>query len=300
MFCDIINTATTINNNFKLTNIPYHFLTRKETEALIDLNILDKLKIDISDNKKYTQPFKQFSMEDSLKLQYQPLCNIHLQALIEKEKDYIYISMEHIVDEFKKDEKHFYDLELYKQFHLILQLERFDDSGMVVKNTTLTRTEYLKHQELARTKEKQYNLKYNLKEYYNCPCCLSTIASIAFYYKDNCGGLPTKISQIPKEFENALILVKNDRINITNLCNVAQRKFKSQTFEEYFFKIRNVCESRQWDYDKVITYIHKTHYDIVKIGERLRDKNSDNEWNTKFYAKSRNLNSPSWRSNIAV
>jgi len=295
MKCDIIQTAVDINNRFNTNIIPYSFLTRPEKEPLMDLNKLDVLCIQ---NSNYIKPYKRIIIEETLKSKYQTLCHIHLQALMDKEKigNYIYISMDHIVEQFK-DYKEFYNCELYNHLHIVLELYYWDDDGIYVKSVQLNREEYLKHMEIARIKEKQYNLKYNLKEYIQCPCCLPTLCSVALYYKDNIGDLPTKLSQIPKEFSNALILIKNDRLNIENTCLIAQVKWKSHNFEQYFTKLNNICESRQWEYEKIIEFIYKNHIDIIKTSERMRDKNSNQE---SWDKKSRNLNSPSWRSNIAV
>lgn len=296
MICDIIETSVEINNRFNINIIPYSYLTRIEKEPLMALNKLDRLRLEKSEY--HCKEFISLSVEESLKLKYQPLCNTHLQKLIEHEKigNIIYISMAHIADSFKETHKDFYFSELYNHFHIVLELYHWDDSGIYVKSVTLNRIEYLRHQELARVKEKQYNLKHNLKEYITCPCCVSTFCSIALYYNDNMGYLPTKLSQIPDDFSNALVLLKNDRISIENVCVVAKNKWKSQNFEQYFTKLKNICESRQWDYEKIISYIHKTHYAILKTCENLRDKNTYND----RWGKSRNLNSPTWRSNITV
>jgi len=294
---DIIDEAISINNNFSQKIIPYHFLTRQETEPLIDLQKLDSLKIKPSN---YTLPYKHHSVEDLLKLKYQIPCIAHLQSLMDEEKEgnFIYISMQHIVKDFKESKKDFYNLSFHKQFHLVLEFYHHDEDHIYVKNTNLTRVDFMKHQELARIKEKTFNLKYNLKKYYTCPCCLATLASVSLFYKDNKLMMPTKIDKIDPVFNNALILIKNDRINIKNVLMVAEKKFKSSNFEEYFKKIRNVCELKDWDYDKIIHYIYNLHYDIMKSCESIRDKNSNNDtWKSN---QKRNLNSPTWRSNITV
>lgn len=293
--CDVIEQALSINNSFNKNIIPYEFLTRQETEPLIDLHKLDKLKISPCNT---VLPYKHLVIEDSLKLKYQTLCRIHLQALVEEEKigNYIYVSMQHLVELFRYTKKDFYNLGFHEHLHVVLELYHWDDDGIYVKNTNLTRHEYMRHQELARIKEKTYNLKYNLKKYYTCPCCLSTLASISLYYKDNNITLPTKIDKIDPAFKNALVFLKNDRISIKNVLSVAEIKFKASDFEQYFKKIRNICELKEWDFEKIIHYIYKLHYAIMKSCENMRDKNSNTDSWQKF---GRNLNSPSWRSNIA-
>lgn len=296
MICDIIETGVKINNGFNINIIPYSYLTRIEKEPLMALNKLDRLFIEMSNN--HNKEFALLSMEDDLKLKYQTLCNAHLQKLIDHEKigNIIYISMEHYVDSFKETHKDFYFSELYRHLHIVLELYHWDDSGIYVKNVPLNRKEFMRHQELARVKEKQYNLKHNLKEYFTCHYCLATLCSIALYYQDNMGYSPTKLSQIPSDFSNALVLLKNDRISIGNVCTVSKNKWKSPNFEQYFIKLKNICESRQWDYEKIISYIHKTHYAIMKTCEHIRDKNTFND----RWGKTRNLDSPKWRSNITV
>lgn len=298
MICDIIETCVEINNSFNINIIPYSYLTRVEKEPLMALNKLNMIRLEISSNYvKYYKP--PISIENSMILKYQTLCDTHLQKLLEHEKigNYIYICMDHISDSFKTKYKDFYLSELYNHLFIVLELYHYDDLGIYVKSVNLNRLEFMKHQELARAKSNLYNLKYNLKEYITCPCCVSTLCGISLYYKDNMGGLPKNISQIPNDFNNALVLFKNDRMTTENIFNVAQKKWKSNTFEQYFIKLKNVCESRQWEYEKIISYIHKSHFDIYKVCERLRDKNSNDLWHNR---SGRNLNSPTWRSNITV
>lgn len=294
MICDIIQTAVEINNKFNINTIPYSFLTRQEDESLMAINKLDRLRLDTSEN--LIQPFKELTLEDSLKLKYQPLCKSHLQALIEKEKigNYIYISMTHVKN-MVKEYKDFYNSEFYSHLHIVLELYHWDDESIYVKPTNLNRSEYLKHLEIARVKERDYNLKYNLKKYIYCPCCVATLTSLTLYYTENMGCLPKKLAQIPDDFENALVLIKNDRINIELVCTEAKNKWKCENMEQYFTKLNNICKCKNWEYDKIIMYIHKNHYTILKNCERIRDKNS----NADSWKVDRNLNN-SWRSNIKV
>lgn len=286
---DIIETALTINNSVTLTKIPYHYLTRKETMSLLPL---DRLSMKIQMNH-YTQPYTHCTIEDTLKLNYQVICKDHMKELLEN-FDVIYVSMEHLADAIKGHHKDFYYSDMYKQFHFVFQLVDWDDEGLNVEIMPLNHIEFIKHQHIARKFEVNFNLKYNLKKYITCPCCFPTLVSIGLYMKEMEGKLPTKLAMIDERFANALVLIKNDRINIENVCKVSQLKWKCYCYDDYEKKLKQIGDKYKWDFNQIVSYLHKNHYDILKSCERVRDQSSTGVW------KSRNTNSPSWRSNTKV
>ncbi len=284
---DIIETALTVNNNITLDKVPYHYLTRKETTSLIPLEQLN-MKIQMN---HYQQPFKSESIEDQLKLSYQVICKDHMKDLLENFQ-YVYVSMEHI--DIKLQYKEFYYSNMYKQFHLIFKLVDWNDDYIEVESVCVDFNEFLKHQHIARNIEQQFNLKYNLKKYITCPCCFPTLASTALYYKEMNGKWPNKLSMIDDRFSKAFVLIKNDRINIENVCKIAQYKWKCESCDDYEKCVLKLGEKYKWNYDLIISFLHKTHYSILKGCENLRDKESNGAW------KGNRTNSPSWRSSIKV
>lgn len=287
--CDIIETALNVNNNVTLNKIPYHYLTRKETLPLIALDRLS-MKIQMND---YTKPYIHQNLEDTLKLNYQVLCKDHMKDLLEN-FDTIYVSMDHLSEAIKEHYKDFYYSDMYKQFHLIFKLLDWDDDCLYVESISLSKSDFLNHQYIARNFEVNFNLKHNIKKYISCPCCFPTLIGTGLYYKEMNGKLPTKLAMIDERFKNALVLIKNDRINIENVCKVSQLKWKCYNYDDYEKKLKQFGEKYKWDFNQIVGNLHKTHYDILKSCERVRDKETKDVW------KSRNVNSPCWRSNITV
>lgn len=285
MSCDIVELAIFINNTLHLNKIPFDFLTRIETTSLISLDILKLLSIDCIVNT--IKPYKDIKVEDEVKLKYQPLCSIHLKEVfkkIEKNGQYIYISMNHFEDKLleNKNYKNFCHCFFHHQFHFVLKLINFNQNFINVEPVIIhDKSNFLKHQKIAREKEKNYNLIYNVEKYIRCPCCLATICGLSIYHKEIDGKLPTKLSQINNEFNRALILIKNDRINIESLCKNSQIIFKCDNLIDYYKKIYNICKNLKWNYDDIISVLHDKHYKLLKQCELLRDKNCDSNKNWK-------------------
>ena len=281
---DIIETALNLHNNVTLTKIPYHYLTRKETLPLISL---DRLSMKIQMNQ-YVQPYVHQSMEDILKLDYQVPCKDHVKDLLEN-FDIIYVSMAHLSNDIKEHNKEFYYSEMYKQFHFTFQLLDWNEEFLNVQIIPLNQNDFINHQYIARKFEINFNLKHNLKKYITCPCCFPTLVGISLFYKEMNGKVPTKLAMIDERYKNALVLIKNDRINLENVFKVAQTKWKCHTYENYEKRLVTLGEKHKWDFQNIVIDLHKTHYSILKNCERLRDQ-SNAQW------KGRNTNSPSWRS----
>ncbi len=282
---DIIQTALELNNSVTLTKIPYHYLTRIETTPLIALNKLS-IKIQMTN---YIQPYIENNTESLLKLKYQIMCKDHMKDLLEN-FDTIYVSMAHLADAIKVQEKDFYYSDMYKQFHLVFQLLDWDDDELHVKIMPLDYSNFLKHQEIARSFECNFNLKHNVKRYISCPSCFPTIAGTGLYYKEMNGKLPNKLATIEPQFMNAFVLIKSDRIPVETICRTALTKWKVNNCQEYEKKMTQLAENNRWHFDLIISALHKTHYTILKGCERIRDKESENG------AWKRNTSSPSWRS----
>ncbi len=100
---------------------------------------------------------------------------------------------------------------------------------------------------------------------------------------------------IDDQYKNALVLIKNDRIGLENVLKTAALKWHCQSQNDYEKKVTMLGEKHKWDFDRIVVNLHKTHYNIIKSCERFRDNNND-----KLQWKGRNINSPSWRSNITV
>ena len=294
---DIIETALTLNNSVTLTKIPYDYLTRKETIPLIPI---DKLSMKIQ-MMQYAQPYVHYNIEDTLKLNYQVMCKDHVKDLLEN-FDIIYVSMEHLADAIKEHHKDFYYSDMYKQFHLTFQLLDWDDEGLHVEILNLNAIEFIKHQHIARNFETNFNIKHNIKKYITCPCCFPTIVATGLYYKEMNGKLPTKLAMIDERFEDAMILIKNDRINIENIFKVSQLKWKCFNCDDYEKKMKWIGEKYKWDFDPIVKYLHKNHYEILKSCERVRDNSSNGDWKTRnpSFGRSSDTSSPSWRSKITV
>ena len=298
MLIDIIDTAIKINNTITLTEIPYTFLVRKESEPLINIDLLRYLKCDM--NKiTYTLPFSHIKPEQQMLLDYQQPCSKHLYDIADQylqTTDIIYVSMIHIGKLLKTTQPAFYCSEYYnygylhKHLHLVLRVKTYSDTTMDIEPVHITsREDYIKHLDLARQTEKQFNLKWVLKTHYDCPHCLPTICCLSLHHQ------PHKRHQVPKEFDDALLLVKNDRIDVKLLCSLSQERWKCQTLEAYECKIYDICAKRDWDYQKIITFIHKSHYALFKACESLRDKNMNE---CGWIKNKRNFDSPTWRSGI--
>ena len=283
---DVIETALLVNNSVALTRIPYHYLTRPYTEPLMPL---DRLSMKIQMNHPY-QPFIPCNMEDSLKTSYQVMCKDHMKALLEN-FDIIYVSFNHFSDYIKDNFKEFYYTDMYKQFHLVFRLVDWDDEGLDVEIILQDKKSYMRHQYVARQFETNFNLQNNLKPYITCPCCFPTMAGTALYYKEK---LPTKLTMIDSAFAKAFVLVRNDRIGIENICKVALLKWKCHNDEDYEKYLMNMGKKHKWQYNNILSELHKTHYAIIKTCESVKEKQC-HSWKSD-----RNTNSPSWRSNIKV
>ena len=304
MMCDIITTGLIINNNINITSIPCSYLARIEKQELQSLDKLNNLIIEITDNNVI--PYKEENIETTMQYKYQPLCNTHIKTILttnEKIGNYIYVSMDHFKDDIKMDYKEFYYTDSHLHLHFVLQFCGWDNDFIKVKQVLINnKEEYLLHQDMARKKEQRYNLKYNLKEYLKCPCCLPTICGVGLFYKDTKGNYPMKLYDIHDDFKKALTLFKNDRINMSTLCNLAEKKWKCDTYEKYHKKIYFICEKHNWNFNTIISFIHNTHYNLLKDCERIKEKScNNNTWiGPKKYTyhsnSNRNLNSPSWRS----
>lgn len=291
MICDIVESARAMNNLFSYDNIPYDYLTRKESDTLIDLELLENLKIPIVNRNI---PFEYLKPEQQMILDYQQPCLHHLQeAFTEytKKHDYIYISMIHFKDLIKQHAPNFYYSQYYKHLHFVL-VGRPEEHRIQVKAVEINdRTTFMMHQTAARQAEKHFNLKYHLQEHYDCTDCLPTLCGLALYYKPKC------IADVPTRYNNSLLLIKNDRIRIGNICEKALQKWHIQSHEEYLNKMYDICAKREWSYEKIITYIHKTHYGLFKASEWQRDRNMND---TAWIKNKRNIHSPTWRSNLTT
>ncbi|HSW77030.1 MAG TPA: hypothetical protein VLG50_08280 [Candidatus Saccharimonadales bacterium] len=299
MICDIIQTAIDIQNHLIIDKIPYSFLTRIENDhdVLMDLDQLNALKCCI--DHRSTVPYTEISAVQRAKMNYQHFCDEHIKKIFSQymdKNDIVYISMNHIIDVIKNHNDRFYDSSYYKHLHMVFKVIKYDENFIYTEPVRIdVRHDFIVHQEHARRVEKCFNLKYHLKNYHRCMHCLPTICGMSVFMKAQEKSI-TKLSDIPNVFKNALQLVKNDRIDIKVLCDNAEKNYQCYTLNSYFTKIHHICLNRKWDFDAIITYIHKTHYQLLKSFEHHRDaKVNSPSWNTK-----RNLNSPSWRSQITV
>ena len=270
MICDIVETALIVNNSVNLTRIPYNYLTRIETLPLTSLDKLSHMKIQMN---QYYQPYVPMSMEDTLKLKYQTLCDVHTRHVLNHlESNIIYVSMDHLSEAIKNEYKDFYYCDMYKQFHFVFQLHDWDDCGLNVSSVKFeNQVSFLLQQDLARQQEKLFNLKYHLKEYIACPCCMPTLCGMAIFYKDTTGKLPTRLANISSDFDKALVMIKSDRMDVLNICKMAQTKWKTSDCEGYTRKMAQIGEKCKWDYNTIISFVHKI--------------NNDNNYNNNYYQK---------------
>jgi len=282
-----------INNNHQLSSIPLSFLTRieKPHDVLYSLPILSQLTIDNEQSLFY--PFHQTQLIDQLQAYYQSLCQYHTKSILDcqyQKNQYIYVSMQHIKQFIKSYDLQFYNVELFKQFHIVLQLLSYDDKNIIVKPVIINEKNcYLKNQKKTNEQDKKFNLIYQIKNYIHCPYCVPTLCSTILMYKNTNLTIPKSLSYVDEKYKKAFVLVKNDRIDLVTLFNLSQIKWKCSTYDEYSKKMELIGNQHQWQYYHIINMIHKLHYNTMKFYERVKEPKSN--WNeTKNKA-----NSPTWR-----
>jgi hypothetical protein len=296
---NVVDTGLIINNTCSLKYIPYSFLTRPEKngDELISLN--DLYNMNLHGYSRGIFPYNNQEVIDDLKLDYQILCNEHIkEILLNNQEKYIYISMQHATNTINKTYKNFIVHNYHKQLHLILEVLSYNDENINVKPVIINNIDdFLEHQKIARIKEKQFNLKYNIKDYIHCPYCFPTMCSTYFYYKELHKSIPTKKSSIDKEFKKAFILIRHDRIKIDIFFNLTLKKWKCDSYNSYINKLNFIGLKYNWDFNAIITYIHTNHYNIYKSYERINEKKYDNDWNIKKKSSLQRECSINWRAN---
>lgn len=286
--------AMMINNHHQLQTIPFSFLTRieKPQEKLLSLTTLNQFNVD--HETSFFTPFKPSLVIDQIQCDYQPLCHHHMKSILDcqyQPDDYIYISMQHIKYFIKNFDFQFFQLDMFNQFHLILQIKSINDKTLTVQPVMMNdKMNFLKHQEKARIDEKKFNLIYQLKNYIHCPFCVPTLCSTFLMYKKLNQPIPKSLSFVDDQYKKAFVLIKNDRIQLITLFNLSLIKWKCNNYDEYIKKMEFIGEQHQWQYFNVINIIHKLHYNTMKFYERATEQKSN--WNE---AKTK-TSSPSWRT----